>query len=145
MVGGSFVLERGAAASGLGKGPPAGKGPSPFAIPFLSAFVSGLRRCAWGGDFRLLRRGWCNGIAENRAACHFESMRLIETFVSPDTKQKVSLYQRDDGLFSFDEMHEDFDDLIGHYWALGPQSGIYADEASARADIQATTPWLRAD
>jgi hypothetical protein len=105
-----------------------------FAVSRLGDGISGCFAGVWG-----------NGIAENRAACHFEAMRLIETFASPDTKQKISLYQRDDGLFSFDEMHEDFDDLIGHYWALGPQSGLYADEASARADIQATTRWLRTD
>jgi hypothetical protein len=70
-------------------------------------------------------------------------MRLIKEVASPDEKRKVRLYRRGDGRFSFEEIFEDFDEYVGFFWRPGYQSGIYADEAAAEAEMRATTPWLR--
>jgi hypothetical protein len=70
-------------------------------------------------------------------------MRLIEELISASAKRKLRLYERDDGWFWFEEIYEDFDVYAGVYWTPGYQSGVYADEDSAKADMLAITPWLR--
>lgn len=70
-------------------------------------------------------------------------MRLIEQLFSPTAKRTIGLYERDDGRFFFEESYEDFDEYAGLYWTPGYQSGLFADAASARAEMLAMTPWLR--
>jgi hypothetical protein len=43
----------------------------------------------------------------------------------------------------FEEMYESFEEHVGVYWAPGYESGIFADAASAEAEMRAITPWLR--
>jgi len=71
------------------------------------------------------------------------SMQLIKELVSPNGKRKVRLYRRDDQLFSFDEIYEDFDEYAGAYWIPEYQSGVFADMALAEAEMHAVTSWLK--
>ena len=70
-------------------------------------------------------------------------MRLIKQTMSPTGKRQVSLYQREDGLFSFEEDYEHFDEDAGAFWTPGYQSGVYGTLDAAEAEMRAVTPWLR--
>ena len=70
-------------------------------------------------------------------------MRLVNEIVSPSGKCIVLLYQRDDGHYWFEEIYEDFDEYAGVLWAQGFQSGLFADEELAQAEVRAVTPWLK--
>lgn len=72
-------------------------------------------------------------------------MRRIKELVSPTGKRKVSLFERDDGRFSFEEEYEDVDEVAGAYWTLGYQSGVFDNLKAAEAEMLAITPWLRRD
>jgi hypothetical protein len=76
-------------------------------------------------------------------------MREIKSFISPDAKRRLHLYERANGFFSFEETYEDYDDLtefgmgIEAYWTPGYQSGLYESAEAAERDALAITPWLR--
>jgi hypothetical protein len=70
-------------------------------------------------------------------------MRLIDELISPGSKRKLRLYEREDGRFWFEEIYEDFDEHAGAFWTPGYQSGIFADLGSAEAEMRSITPWLR--
>lgn len=72
-------------------------------------------------------------------------MRLIKELVSPTGKRKISLYERDDGRFLFEEEYEDMDEVAGTYWTPGHQSGLFDNLSAAEAEMRAITPWLRSD
>ena len=70
-------------------------------------------------------------------------MRLVKQLISPTGKRKVSLYERDDGRFSFEEEYEVVDDIAGTYWTPGYHSGMFDRLDAAEAEMCSITPWLR--
>ena len=70
-------------------------------------------------------------------------MRLIKQIANRTGKRQVSLYERENGLFSFEEGYEDFDKVAGAYWTTGGHSGLFDTLEAAEAEMRAVTPWLR--
>lgn len=70
-------------------------------------------------------------------------MRLIKQIDSPTGKRHVSLYEREDRRFFFEEAYEDFDEVAGRYWTTGSQSGLFDSLEAAEAEMRAATPWMR--
>ena len=70
-------------------------------------------------------------------------MRQIREWVSDSGKRAVRLHQREDHLFWFEEIYEDFDDHAGFFWTPGYQSGLFASGELAEAEIRSVTPWLQ--
>ena len=81
--------------------------------------------------------------ADTSASWQPLKMKLIGEFTNPIGKRRLRVYERDDGRFWFEEFYEEFDIDAGLYWSPVYQSGLYADVASARADVFAVIPWLR--
>ena len=67
----------------------------------------------------------------------------IESFESTDGSRRVDIIKRSDGTARFVEMVLANDEYAGNYWSCSHYSGLYADAATARADLFEVIHWLR--
>ena len=69
--------------------------------------------------------------------------QVVKTFLSSDQQRCVRIYQRDDGLFSFDEARRVRGWSGEPCWAALPSYASFCDTAeTAEREALATIPWL---
>ena len=71
-----------------------------------------------------------------------ETRRCVARFDAPDGKRYVEFFERDDGMFVFEETSFQRD-LEYDFWAPSHGSGLYVSLEAARRDADRELPWLR--
>jgi hypothetical protein len=76
-------------------------------------------------------------------------MKVLKEVVSADGKSKLAIYGRPDGLVSFEETAERWEEGSEttfesfSYWVPTHVSGLYRSAEAAERDAISMTPWLR--
>jgi hypothetical protein len=69
---------------------------------------------------------------------------LIKEIYSPDRYRRLSIIQRDDGLFCFSEHRYLFDDYDKKYfWSPAYGSGVYESAEAAENEARVIIPWMK--
>lgn len=71
-----------------------------------------------------------------------ETRRRIARIDAPDGKRYLEFFERDDGMFVFEETAFQRDQEYD-FWAPSHCSGLYASLSAARMDANRELPWLR--
>jgi hypothetical protein len=72
-----------------------------------------------------------------------EMHQIVKTFLRPDQQRRVRIYQRDDGLFSFDESVRISSSDEGAWGPLAPYASFCDTAEAAEREALATIPWMQ--